>query len=213
MPCDHMPSTQHDGIRGDESVPGLYANGAAAFHADPGDRGILEDARTAQLGALGERLRGVDGIGLAVLGQEYAAHQVFDHEQRPAFPDLASREHIDLQAKGLAHRGAATQLLEARLGLGHADRAVLPKARRLPGLGLERVIQIGRIFGELGQVARCAQLTDEPGGVPGRAAGQAPALQQHDVADAQLGQVIGDRAAGNSAADDHDARACRGRHR
>ena len=208
-----MPCAQHHRVRGDESVRCFHADGAAALDPDPGDRRVLEDARATHLGALGERLRGIDGIGLAVLGQEDAAHQIVDHQQRPAFPDLAGREHIDLQAKGLAHRGAATQLLEACLGLGHADRAVLPEAGRLPGLGFQRVVQVGGVLGQFRQVARRAQLPDQPRGMPGRAAGQFPTLEQHDVADAQLGQVIGDRAAGDSAADYHDARACRGRHR
>ena len=45
---------------------------------------------------------------------------------------------------------------------------------------------------------------DQPGGVPGRAAGELLALQQQHVGDAELGQVIGDRAADDAAADDDD---------
>jgi hypothetical protein len=49
-----------------------------------------------------------------------------------------------------------------------------------------------------------AQLHDEPGGVPGRAAGEPTALQQHHVPSAQLGQMIGEAAPGDTAADDDD---------
>ncbi len=52
-----------------------------------------------------------------------------------------------------------------------------------------------------------AQLADEAGGVERRAAGQLVAVEQHDVALAELREVVGDRGAADAAADDHDARA------
>ena len=66
------------------------------------------------------------------------------------------------------------------------------------------VQQLGGVFGELGHPPRRAQLADQPGRMPGRAAGELLALQQHHVGDAELGQVIGDRAADDAAADDDD---------
>ena len=53
---------------------------------------------------------------------------------------------------------------------------------------------------------RRAERDHEPGGVPGGARGQPVALEQHDVLPAHVGQVIGDRAADDAAADDDDAR-------
>ena len=52
-----------------------------------------------------------------------------------------------------------------------------------------------------------AQLPDEAGRVPGGAAGEPSLLQQHDVAPAEFGQMIGDRASDHAAADDDRARA------
>src|ERR687897_38550 len=49
-----------------------------------------------------------------------------------------------------------------------------------------------------------ATMADEPGGMPGRAAGEPPLLDEHDVALAHLRQVIGDGAADHAAADDDD---------
>ena len=66
------------------------------------------------------------------------------------------------------------------------------------------VQQLGGVFRELGHPPRGAQLPDQAGGVPGGAAGELLALQQQDIGDAELGQVIGDRAADDAAADDHD---------
>ena len=76
----------------------------------------------------------------------------------------------------------------------------------LAGLGLERVVQVGRVLREFGEVARGAQLPDQSGSVPGGAAGELLALEQDDVGDADLRQVIGDRAAGDAAPDDDDVR-------
>ena len=62
----------------------------------------------------------------------------------------------------------------------------------------------GRIFRQFGQVARGAQLADEARRMPGGAGRQLLPLQHHDIGDAILGQVIGNRAADNAAADDDD---------
>jgi hypothetical protein len=48
------------------------------------------------------------------------------------------------------------------------------------------------------------KLGDDAGGVPGRSAGQLSLVQQQDVRPAPLGEVIGDAAAGDAAADDDD---------
>jgi hypothetical protein len=64
------------------------------------------------------------------------------------------------------------------------------------------VQQLGRVLGELGEVTGAAQLPDQAGGVPGRAPGELVALEQHDVADTELGQVVRDRTSDHPAADD-----------
>ena len=151
----------------------------------------------------------VVSIGLVwpSLRQIHAADHVVDVEQRPCRLISAGATRIDLEAEGPRHRGAALQLLEP-LGVGgDREAAALQEAGRLAGLGLERRHR--------GCVVYCAsrvrfggraQLADEPGRVPGGAAGQPLALEQHDVAPAELGQVIGDRGADDAAADDDDAR-------
>ena len=47
-------------------------------------------------------------------------------------------------------------------------------------------------------------LADQPGGMPGGAAGELALLEQHDVAPAELGEVVGDARADDAAADDDD---------
>ena len=70
------------------------------------------------------------------------------------------------------------------------------------GLGLELDVEVGGIFGEPRHVLRGAQLADQSRRMPGRAGGELLALKQHDVGPAELGQMIGDGAAGDAATDD-----------
>ena len=96
---------------------------------------------------------------------------------------------------------------QQRHALGRArddDRAALLPAGGKPGLGLETRVEVDRVLHEPRHVLVRAQLADEAGGMPGRAAGEPPLLEEHDVALAHLRQVIGDRAADHAAADDDD---------
>ena len=91
-----------------------------------------------------ERHRGIDRIGLAVVGQEDAADDVVDVEQRPLRLDFGWRRLVDLEPEGLGHRGAALQLLEP-LGVGgDREAAALQEAGRLTGLGFEAGIEVRR---------------------------------------------------------------------
>ena len=191
-----------DGVRRDVAGFGVDTDRAPLLDPDACDLGVLEDLGAAHPRTAGEGLRGVDGVGLAVLADEDAADEITDLEKRPTLMDLGGREQIDLESEGFAHRGAAIEFLETRVGLGDADRAVLLEARRLPGLGFERSIELRGVLGELGQVTRGAQLADEARRVPSGSAGELLALEQDDVGDTDLRQMIGDRTAGHSAADD-----------
>jgi hypothetical protein len=88
-------------------------------------------------------------------------------------------------------------------------RAVLLESGGLAGLLLQRGEQLGGVFREFRHVPGRAQLADEPGGVPGRAAGQLLAFEERHVGDADLGEVIGDRTAGDAAPHDRDIHALR----
>ena len=57
----------------------------------------------------------------------------------------------------------------------------------------EPAVDVDRVHHHLRQRDRAAQLADEAGGVEGRARGELGAVEQHDVAVAELRQVIGDR--------------------
>ena len=82
------------------------------------------------------------------------------------------------------------------------------KPGRLPGLGLEPGVEVARVLAHLGRgLGGRAEGDHQPGRVPGGARGEPVALEQHHVLPAHVGQVVGDRAADDAAADDDDARA------
>ena len=154
-----------------------------------------------------KRLRHVGRIDLGVVRQPQRAEQIVGAHHGIFCRRLGDRN--DLAGDALRAR-RRMNALEQRHALGRArdqHRAALLPAGRLPGLGFELLIELGRILHEPRHVLVRAQLPDQSGRMPGRAAGQPPLLQQHDVAPAVLGQVIGDRAADDAAADDDGARA------
>jgi hypothetical protein len=120
-------------------------------------------------------------------------------------------DQLERQAERLGPRDLAQHLL---LALGRARQA---DAAALHPAAVERPVELDRVHHHPRQRDAPAQLADEPGGVEGRAARQLVAVEQDDVALAQLREVVGDRGAADAAADDHDARAVgqltRSRHR
>ena len=80
---------------------------------------------------------------------------------------------------------------------------------RLAGFRFQRSIELGTIAHKPGQVGTAAQLANQPRGVPCGAVRELQPLEQHDVAHTALGQMVGDAAADDPAADDDDARRCR----
>jgi hypothetical protein len=160
-----------------------------------------------------ERLGDVDRVDLAVLGQEHAADHAGGGKMRQPLGDLAGGDDLDLEPELPRHRGAALQLLEAGIGQRDGDRAVLLEAGGPAGLCLERLEQRRRVFGKLGEIAGGAQLADKARGMPGGARGQLLALEEDHVGDAEFGQMISERGADDTAANDHDVSSMRQRFR
>ena len=93
-----------------------------------------------------------------------------------------------------------------RLARRHGDRADLLEARGLAGLALEPLVQLRGVLRQARQVLRRAQLADQAGGMPGRAAREPLAFEQQHVGAAAFGQMVGNAAADDAAADDDDVR-------
>ncbi len=163
---------------------------------------VFDDGRTAHARALGHRHRHVDRVGLAVLRQEDAADKIVRVCQRVHRLDVGRGQDIDIQTENLSHRCAALQFLEAFIVCGDGKTAILLETCRLPGFGFQPGEQFGRVLCEFRQILGGAELADQAGGVPGRAAGQLLAFQQHDIRPAEFGQVIGEGTSHRATTDD-----------
>ena len=190
---------------------GLDVTGVGAHTGDPavrvdhtGHPGVLDDPRATQPRALGQRLRQVGRVGLAVGGQPDRPDQVVDPHHRPVLQRLLGREQFTVQVEGGRVGRGAAQLHHPVLGARDRHPAALLVAGRQPGLGLEFGVQLRRVLHQPGATLRRAQLADQPRRMPGRSRGQLTLLEQHDIGFAELGQVVGDAGADDAAADDDD---------
>ncbi len=183
-----------------------HADDTAALDDDAAHRRAFDDARAAHAGTLGQRLGQVGRIRLAVAGYPDRAAQVVGAKQRIDLSRFAGRDEFEVDAEAFGARHLALQQLQPlRCPCDVETAALLPSGRK-PGFLLKRRVELDTVAAHPRRVARRAKLADQARGVPGRAAGQLALLEQHDVAAAELGQVIGDRRAGDAAADDHDPR-------
>ena len=185
---------------------GYHARDAPMLAANGGDPDLLDDADAAAARATGECLGRVHRVRLPILRQKHRSNQVIRRKQRPALLGGAGRQHLYLEAEAARHGCAALELFQPRGARGNCDRADLPEAGRLSRLALESLVQLRRVLRQTREVLRRAQLPDQARGMPGRAAGEPLALEQQHVAAAAFGEMIGNTAADDAAADDHVAR-------
>ena len=177
-----------------------------------GDLDAFKDLRAAHPRALGQRHGDIGRVALSVQRQGDRADDVRDVQMRVFRLDLGGRNLVHLDIEDPRHGGLAQQFLMPRLGQRDRDRSDLAHAGRHACLGLQLHVKIGGILRQPRHVGRAAQLADQPRRMPGGAAGQLLAFQQHDVGPACLRQMIGHRTAGNAAPDDDGPCLCRNVH-
>ncbi|CAB4730618.1 unannotated protein [freshwater metagenome] len=170
---------------------------------EAGDPHLLDDPGPTLAGAAGERLRDIAGVDLPVARQPDRAEQVLDLHHRPQLLGALGGDQLALQVvrRGVGRRAA--QLHHPVFGAGDDHPADVAVAGRKTGLGLQLGVQLGGVLHQPGPALRGPQWSDQPGRVPGRAAGQASLLQDEHVAPAEPGEVVGDRGTDDTAADDH----------
>src|SRR5262245_10322357 len=115
---------------------------------------------------------------------------------------LGHRDLLDVHVEGARHRCATLELFQPLACECERNRADATEAGGDTGLRLEIGIEFGAVAGEPGHVGGGPQLADEACSMPGGTACELLALEQHDIAPAELRQVIGDRATDNTATDD-----------
>ena len=193
--------------RVDAPLARAHAAHAIVLAVDPGDVDALRDAHPQLARPPGEAVGDLRRSGHAVLRPPHGGDEVVDAQGRHQRLRVLGRDaaHVDAEAPLEGH-----PLLEAAqiVLVGHEEQvADLPvadvDAELLPEVlehanGLQREADL-RLGGELG--ADAARRLARGAGAHGLA------LDDDDVAQSAAGEVIGDAAADDSAADDH--RACR----
>src|SRR6202044_3974035 len=131
-----------------------------------------------------------------------ATDAVGDHE-REALLRLLGADQLEWQPERPRPRHLTAHLLLAFRGAREADAAALDPAAVELAVGLHAVHHHPR------QRDAAPQLADEPRRMEGGPAGQLVAIQEDDVPLPERREVVGDRGAADTAADDHDARSLR----
>ena len=195
---DHIGGDVARRVPGDPVDPGH----APAVVGHGRDRRALDDPRAAHPGALRQGHRDVGRIALAVERQVDRSGHALDVQVRIHRGDLGRADLVHFDAEGARERRLPQQFLAPRVGQCDRDRADLPHAGGDAGLRLQLDVELGGILGQPRHVLAAPELSDQPGRVPGRAAGQLPPLQQDDVRPPRLREMIGDGAARDAAPDD-----------
>ncbi len=178
----------------------------AAVRADLVDRHALDDADAELPGALGQRGGDVDRVHAAVAGDVEAGEQVVGARPREQVGHLPRRDLVDLQPLEPLEGGDPAVLLEPGLVGRRLDQPDRLEAGGLTGLLLEAGVEVAGVEPDRGRGLRGgAEAGHQAGGVPGGAGGEPVALEEDDVGPARVREVVGDRAADDASADDHDA--------
>ena len=192
-----------DDLAGHLAARRRHAGDATVLDPNAGDGDVLENGRAALARAPGQGERRVDRVGSAIAGQPQGADQIVRAHERPPASRLGRRDDLHVHVEAARHRGQALELVHALGVPRQAQAAGTPEAGGLACFGLEPLVEIAAVPGQPREVLGGAQLTDEARGVPRGAAGDVATLQQEHVAPAELREVIGDAAAGDTTAD-HD---------
>ncbi len=187
------------------SFGGFDGADPAVLQGNAGDRAILDDLGAGHARAARQGLGDIRGVRLAVAGRVGGADDVGGIHDRPELQGLVAADDVHLHAEAFRRGHQPLDLDQAFLRTGEPQAARHLPARGLAGLGLEALVKFDAVRQQPGDVGVGAQLADQPGGMEGGPARQFVALEQHHVLPAQPGQMIGDRAADDTAADDDRA--------
>ena len=177
---------------------------------DPLDRCVLEDLHTALACATSQRHRRVGGVAAPILGIEQRSRPDRRELSSGNFSIVRSTSRISTAiSSGLLTDACRSELFPS-VGVGRqVQRAGRLPAGRQTGVGLERLEDLDAALHDLAHARGRACRRDQPGRVPCRARRELVALEQHDVGPSPPGEVVGDAAADDTSADDHDSGAAR----
>jgi len=192
-----------DEIRRNLTLVGDHAADPSIGLLDAGDAHTLEAQGAASSRTLDEGLGHIDRARGAILLDPGCAQQIAGFEVGINRLRLLRGNDIDARhPEGVVHRRDPLQLLEARLAVRDRQRADLLEPGRLPGLHLEFLQDRHRVLAQACMRLVGAHGADQPGRMPGGAATELDALQQHDVSPAEFCEMVGDAGTDDAATDD-----------
>ncbi len=194
-----------DDLRLDLALLGADGGDPATVGLDPGCRDAFDHRGAELAGALGQRRRDAYRVGAALVGHVEPGQHIVGPGQRPHLGELARRDLGVLDAEAVHPGRLAPQRSLALRSGGHRDVADGPESRRVTSFGFQAAVQISRVPAEeeRGLVGHPCR-GDESRGVPGRPCREPVLLEESDIRPAQMGEVIGDAAAGHAATDNDD---------
>ena len=151
---------------------------------------------------LGVGVGGAGGVQVAVEGVPEGAQHALRVDDGRARRDLRGADDLGLQAHVAVLGPLGLQLVQALGRVGEGQAADVVQAAGLAADLLQLLVEADGVALERGHVGVGVQGVEAARRVPGRARGQLVALDQDDVAPAELGQVIEHAAADDAAADD-----------
>ena len=193
------PAGVHDGLGLDRAGRRLDgAHLAARSEADTRHLRARADLDAESAGGVGEGVGGGVRVDAAVVAHPDRAVERLRAGLRHQRERLLGADHVDVEADPARPAGAAPQLHQALLAGGD------PEASE-PLEHAELLVELDAVAAEAHHRRRGVELGDEAGRVAGRAARQLTLLDKDDVGPPGLGQVVGDAAPGDAAADDNDS--------
>ena len=194
----------------DLAAVGDHAPGAVGVLDQLLDLGEALDVRAELARGLGVGLRGAGRVEMAVDHRFERTDEAGGVEQRHQLVRTLGGDDLGVDAEVAALGDRVLEPVEARFGgrQHHAAREVQPRglARQL----LDLLIKVDRVLLELGDVRIAVDRVHASGRMPGRPRREFVAFEQHRVGPAELGEVVEDGAADDSAADDDST--CSGLH-
>ena len=200
------PAGDDDHLGLDLALVGHDASHPPALGLDRGDAVVGEHRGAALAGAVGQRVGELRRVDVAVGRQPGRADDAVGRHQREHLLRLVGRDQVERKAERLRPAGLAAQLLHPLLRGGQPQAAALDPAGVELRLLADPPVEVDRVHHHLRQRDRAAQLAHESRRVEARAGRELVAVDEDDVAPAELREVVGDRGPADAAADDHAAR-------
>ena len=158
---------------------------------------------------VGEGMSAAGGVDPPVGRQPAGGEHPVEAGQGPQLGDPVGTDDLEGDADRVGHGPPRVELVDPLGGGGEAEAAAAVVADVDAGVGFKTaVVELDAGAQQLHQLQAAVVLGAQAGGVPGGAARELVGLEHGDVGAAEPGEVVGDAATGDAAADDRNLHTC-----